>query len=46
MIISLDAEKAFVKIQQPILNVLGRSGIQGPCLNIKQFTANCQPITN
>jgi hypothetical protein len=35
MIISLDAEIAFNKIQQPfIINVLERSGIQGSCLNI------------
>jgi hypothetical protein len=35
MIISLDAEKAFDKIQQPfLLKVLERSGIQGPYLNI------------
>ena len=34
MIISLDAEKAFDKIQHPfILKVLERSGIQGPHLN-------------
>ena len=35
MIISLDTEKAFDKIQHPfMLKVLERSGIQGPCLNI------------
>jgi hypothetical protein len=35
MIISLDAEKAFDKIQHPfMLKVLERSGIQGPYLNI------------
>ena len=35
MIISLDAEKAFEKIQHPfIIKVLERSGIQGPYLNI------------
>jgi hypothetical protein len=35
MIISLDAEKAFDKIQHPfILKVLERSGIQGPYLNM------------
>jgi hypothetical protein len=35
MIISLDAEKAFVKIQHPfMIKVLERSGIQGPCLNM------------
>jgi hypothetical protein len=35
MIIYLDTEKAFGKIQHPfILKVLQRSGIQGPYLNI------------
>jgi hypothetical protein len=35
MIISLDAEKAFDKIQHPfMIKVLKRSGIQGPYLNI------------
>jgi hypothetical protein len=35
MIISLDAEKAFDKIQQHfMIKVMGRSGIQGPYLNI------------
>jgi hypothetical protein len=35
MIISLDAEKAFDKIQHPfIIKVLERSGIQGAYLNI------------
>ena len=35
MIISLDAEKAFDKVQHPlIIKVLERSGIQGPYLNI------------
>ena len=35
MIISLDAEKAFDKIQHPfMLKVLDRTGIQGPYLNI------------
>ena len=35
MIIFLDAEKAFDKLQQPfMLKVLERSGIQGPYLNI------------
>ena len=35
MVISLDAVKAFDKIQHPfILKVLERSGIQGPYLNI------------
>jgi hypothetical protein len=42
MIISLDAEKAFDKIQHPLMiKVLERSGIQGPYLNIiKTITAN------
>jgi hypothetical protein len=35
MIISLDAEKAFDKIQHPfMIKILERSGIQGPYLNI------------
>ena len=35
MVISLDAEKAFDKIQHPfMLTVLERKGIQGPYLNI------------
>jgi retron-type reverse transcriptase len=35
MIISLDAEKAFDKIQHPVkIKVLEKSGIQGPYLNI------------
>ena len=35
MIISLDAEKAFDKIQHPfMIKVLERSGIQGPYLNM------------
>jgi hypothetical protein len=35
MIISLDAEKAFDKVQNPfMIKVLERSGIQGPYLNI------------
>jgi hypothetical protein len=35
MIISLDAEKAFDRIQHPfMIIVLERSGIQGPYLNI------------
>jgi hypothetical protein len=35
MIISLDAEKAFDKIQHPLMiKVLERSGIQGPYLNM------------
>jgi hypothetical protein len=39
MIISLDAEKAFDKIQYPfIIKVIERSGIQGPYLNIIKAT--------
>jgi hypothetical protein len=35
MIISLDAEKAFDKVQHPFMvKVLESSGIQGPYLNI------------
>jgi hypothetical protein len=42
IIISLDAEKAFDKIQHPfMLKDLERSGIQGPYLNIvKAYTEN------
>jgi len=42
MIITLDAEKSFDKIQHPfMLKVLERSGIQGPYLYIiKEYTAN------
>jgi hypothetical protein len=39
MIILLDAEKTFDKIQHPfMIKVLERSGIQGPCLNILKAT--------
>ena len=40
--ISLDAEKAFDKIQHPFMvKVLERSGIQGPSINmLKLYTAN------
>ena len=35
MVISLDSEKAFDKIQHPfMIKILERSGIQGPYLNI------------
>jgi hypothetical protein len=49
MLISLDAEKAFAKIQHPfMLKVLGRSGIQGPCLKLlkeiySKLVANIKP---
>jgi hypothetical protein len=43
MIISLDVEKAFDKIQHTfMLKVLERSGIQGPYLNIIK-TIYCKP---
>jgi hypothetical protein len=46
MIISLDAEKLFDKIQHLImLKVLERSGIQGPCLNIIK-AIYCKPTAN
>jgi hypothetical protein len=46
MIISLDAEKAFDKIQHPfILKVLETSGIQGPYLNIVK-AIYIQPVAN
>ena len=43
---SLDAEKAFNKIQHPfMIKVLERSGIQGNCLNIIKATQN-KPTAN
>jgi hypothetical protein len=46
MIISLDAEKAFDKIQHPfMIKVLERSGIQGPYLNIIKAIYR-KPIAN
>jgi hypothetical protein len=46
MIISLDAERAFHKIQHPfMINVLERSGIQGPYLNIIKAIYS-KPVAN
>jgi hypothetical protein len=46
MIISLDAEKAFDKIQHPfMIKVLERSGIQGPYLNITKAIYS-KPVAN
>jgi hypothetical protein len=46
MIILLDAEKAFDKIQQPfMIKVLERSGIQGPYLNITKKIYS-KPVVN
>jgi hypothetical protein len=46
MIISLDAEKAFAKIQHPfMIKVLERSGIQGPYLNIIKAIYS-KPVVN
>jgi hypothetical protein len=46
MIISLDAEKAFHKIQHPFMvKVLERSGIQGPYLNIIKAIYS-RPVAN
>ena len=46
MIISLDAEKAFDKIQHPfMIKVLERSGIQGPYLNMIK-TIYSKPVAN
>jgi hypothetical protein len=46
MIISLDVEKTFDKIQHPfMINVFERSGIQGPYLNIIKAIYG-KPITN
>jgi hypothetical protein len=46
MIISLDVEKEFDKIQHPfMIKVLERSGIQGPYLNIIK-AIYCKPVVN
>jgi hypothetical protein len=46
MIISLDVEKAFDKIQQPfMIKVLERSGIQGPYLNMIKAIYS-KPVVN
>ena len=46
MVISLNAEKAFGKIQHPfILKVLERTGIQGPYLNIIKIIYS-KPVAN
>jgi hypothetical protein len=46
MIISLDAEKAFHKIQHPfMIELLERSGIQGPYLNIIKAIYS-KPVAN
>jgi hypothetical protein len=46
MIISLDAEKAFLKIQHSfMIKVLERSGIQGPYLNIIEEIYS-KPVAN
>ena len=46
MIISLDAEKAFDKIQHPfMIKVLERSGIQCPYLNMKKAIYS-KPVGN
>jgi hypothetical protein len=46
MVIFLDAEKAFVKIQHPLmLNVMEKSGIQCPYLNIIK-SIYCKPAAN
>ena len=46
MVISLDAEKAFDKIQHPfMLKVLERTLIQGPYLNIIKAIYN-KPVAN
>jgi len=46
MIISLDGEKAFDKIQHPfMIKVLGRTGIQGPYVNIVKAIYS-KPVAN
>jgi hypothetical protein len=46
MIISLDAEKTFDKIQNPfMIKVLERSGLHGPCMNtVKEI--HSKPVAN
>jgi hypothetical protein len=47
MIISLDAEKAFDKIQHPfMIKLMERSGIQGPYLNIIKSNIQQSSIQN
>jgi hypothetical protein len=47
MIISLDAENAFNKIQHPFMfKVLERSGIHGTYLNIKVFCSKPTATSN
>jgi hypothetical protein len=47
MIISLDAEKTFDKIQHPfMIKVLERSGIQGPYINIIKAIYSKQLVNN
>ena len=44
MIISIDAEKAFDKIQHPfMIKTLQKVGIEGIYLNIRPYMANPQP---
>ena len=46
MVISLDADKAFDKIQHPfMIKVLERSGIQGPYLNMRKAIYS-KPLAN
>ena len=46
MIISIDAEKAFDKIQHPfMIKALQKMGIEGTCLNIVKVTYN-KPTAN
>ena len=47
MIMPIDAEKAFDKIQQPfMLKTLNKLGIDGTCLKIKKlFMTDPQPIS-
>ena len=46
MFLSLDAEKAFDKIQHPfMIKVMERSGIQGPYLNIVKAIYS-KPVAN
>ena len=45
MIIAIDAEKAFDKIQHPLIKILKKAGIEGTYLNIIKAICN-KPIAN
>ena len=46
MVISIDREKAFDKIQHPfMIKTLNKMGIEGKYLNIRLFMTNPQPTS-